>query len=271
MVQERGQVREIKKVGGEIKSRWLEDNKRILDLSQKIESYVASKVRDEKTISDLRSELLAAETLLNAHRMTIKELRSDKSIPKELYSVMDRCLDLEEMSGLSPVKGCKIFNASPSIIDLTNSDLNRRDYSIEDSDGTAVVMNVESDLVKRANERTRAFMKTLPIVEVHEHNDDDIKEYFPITDKSGKLTGMSFTSKHGKTLIRNGRPCMRQFVWVDFMDRLNSEENHYPAFDRNGFMIGIHSIPKIARNLGASFSEKKQKKILEYFEVKNQH
>ena len=51
---------------------------------------MASKVRDEKTISDLRSELLAAETLLNAHRMTIKELRSDKSIPKELQDEADQ-------------------------------------------------------------------------------------------------------------------------------------------------------------------------------------
>jgi hypothetical protein len=237
----------------------------------------------DESMSDVSDHMLLRDLLVTSYRDKENEMQlsftdeigvlgtPEKSIPNELYAIMDRCLDLEEMSVLSPVKGCKRFNASPSIIDLTNSDLNRRDYSIEDSDGTAVVMNVESDLVKRANERTRAFMKTLPIVEGHEHNDDDVKEYFPITDKSGKLTGMSFTSLHGKTLIRNGRPCMRQFVWVDFMDRLNSEENHYPAFDRNGFMIGIHSIPKIARNLGPSFSEKKQKKILEYFEVKNQH
>jgi hypothetical protein len=195
-----------------------------------------------------------------------------KGIPKELYAVMDRCLDLEDMSVLTPVKGSNRFDASPIIIDLTNIYLNpRKDYSIDDSDGTAVVMNIESDLVKRANDRTRAFVKTLPIVAGHEHDDDDVKEFFPITDKSGKLTGMSFTSLHGKTLIRNGRPCMRQFVWVDFMDRLNSEEDHYPAFDRNGFMIGIHSIPKVSKNLGTAFSEKKQKKILEYFEVKNPH
>jgi hypothetical protein len=135
---------------------------------------------------------------------------------------------------------------------------------MKDSDGTAYVIYVKSEVVKRANEKSRAFMKTLPVIETHEHDDDDVEEYFPIMDKTGKLTGMSFTSKHGKTFIRNGCPCLRQFVWVDFMDRLNSEEDHYPAVDRNGFMIGIHSIPKIARNLGASFSEKKQKKILEY-------
>lgn len=52
------------KVGGEIRSRWLEDNKRILDLTQKIEKYVASNERNEKTISDLRLKLIAAETLL---------------------------------------------------------------------------------------------------------------------------------------------------------------------------------------------------------------
>jgi hypothetical protein len=237
----------------------------------------------DESMSDVSDHMLLKDLLVTSHYDKENEMQlsftdeigvlgtPEKPIPKELYAVMDRCLDLEEMSGLSPVKGRKRFNASPSIIDLTNSDLNRNDFSIEDNDGTAYVMNVESDLVKRANERTRAFMKTLPIVEGHEHNDDDIKEYFPITDKTGKLMGMSFTSKHGKTFIRNGRRCMRQFVWVDFMDRLNSEENHYPAFDRNGFMIGIHSIPKIARNLGATFSEKKQKKILEYFEVKNHH
>ena len=194
-----------------------------------------------------------------------------KSIPSEICVVTDQFVNLEVMSGFSPVDVCKNSNGSPSLIDLTNSDVTRKEYSIEDSDGTAVVMNVESEMVDRANKKTHAFMKTLPVVEAHEHNDDDVKEYFPILDKTGKITGMTFTSKHGKTLIRNGRPCMRQFVWVDFMDRLNSEEDHYPVVDRNGFMIGIHSIPKFAKNLRSVFSEKKQKRILDYFGVKNHH
>lgn len=89
MVQTRGQEREVKKVGGEIRSRWLEDNKRILDLTQKIEKYVASNERNEKTISALRSELIAAETLLNSHRNTIRELRADRSISKRIKDEAD--------------------------------------------------------------------------------------------------------------------------------------------------------------------------------------
>ncbi len=83
-VKGRGEERLVKKMGGEIRSRWIEDNKRIKNLTKKIEGYVASNQRDQETISSLRSELLAAETLLNTHRATIKNLRDDKNISKEL-------------------------------------------------------------------------------------------------------------------------------------------------------------------------------------------
>jgi len=81
---------------------------------------------------------------------------------------------------------------------------------------------------------------------------------------------MSYSSRYGKIFSRNGRACMRKFVWVDFMDRLNSEEDHYRVVDKYGFTIGIKSIRKHDRNDVSALSVKKQKKIFDYFELKKQ-
>ena len=129
-------------------------------------------------------------------------------------------------------------------------------------------MVVESKMANRAAEKLRDFMKTLPHVKTHETHDDDVKEYFPIMDTTGKITGMTYSSRYGKIFSRNSRACMRKFVWVDFMDRLNSEEDHYRVVDKYGFMIGIKSIRKHDRNDGSALSVKKQKKIFDYFQLK---
>lgn len=112
MVKERGEKRVSKKMGGEIRSRWIEDNKRIKNLTEKIESYVASNHRDQKTISALRSELLTAETLLNTHRTTIKELRSDKNIPKDLKDEADHYAK-EDAKQINKLTG--VLNKSESV------------------------------------------------------------------------------------------------------------------------------------------------------------
>ena len=161
------------------------------------------------------------------------------------------------------------MDGSPCIIDLTNSDIDDPLIS-NNSDGVTVAVVVESKMARLASEKLRTYMYTLPRVKTHKVHDDDVKEYFPIMDKTGKITGMSYSSRYGKIFSRNGRTCMRKFVWVDFMDRLNSEEDHYRVVDKYGFTIGIKSIRKHDRNDVSALSVKKQKKIFDYFELKKQ-
>jgi hypothetical protein len=192
-----------------------------------------------------------------------------KGIPREIYASPDVGLKMAVDSPLSLVKEeCKRSDCFPIIIDLTNSDLDRDEISIKDSDGVTVAVVVESKMANRAAEKLRAYMKTLPLVKTHKTHDDEVNEYFPIMDTTGKILGMRYSSRYGKIFSRNGRACMRKFVWVDFMDRLNSEEDHYRVVDKDGFMIGIKSIRKRERNDGSALSMKKQKKIFHYFDLK---
>jgi hypothetical protein len=192
-----------------------------------------------------------------------------KGIPREIYAAGDSVLMMAVDSPLSQVKEeCKRSDGSPFIIDLTNTDNDGPSISMEDSDGVTVAVVVESKLAKVAAEKLRTYMYTLPRLKGHKVHDDDVKEYFPIMDKTGKITGMCYSSRYGKIFSHNGRACMRKFVWVDFMDRLNSEEDHYRVVDKYGFMIGIKSIRKHDRNDGSVLSVRNQKKIVDYFELK---
>lgn len=212
MVRARGEERGIKKMGGEIKSRWLEDNKRIKNLTDKIESYVASNQRDQKTISSLRSELIAAETLLNTHRTTIKELRNDKSIPKNLKDEADGYAkeDAEQINKLTGV-----LNMSESIKNKM-----KRNFVLDEDDAFRDKQNRISDqkneefLEYQRKKKARASLppvtpstnpqtKQLPLVEQQTTAEEPIEPKQTETTRTSVEIEVEIDSKTNLSQIKN--------------------------------------------------------------------
>jgi hypothetical protein len=251
-------------------------------LSKKIVTTMS--VEGDKCMSDVSEDKLLIELLDNSCRYKHDEMQMDSLEEKPFFETPDEGIPREiytsenhEMN-MSPVKEEYSqwqrdypLHDYPFIVDLTNSDDDREEFSIKNSDGVTFAVVVDSKRATIAAEKLCAFMSTLPRVKTHEVNDEDVKEYFPIMEASGKITGMMYSSRYGKVISRNGFACMRRFVWVDFMERLNSKEDHYRVVDNHGFMIGIKSIPKFDANNGVALSVKKQKKICDYFEFKKQN
>ena len=53
-------------------------------------------------------------------------------------------------------------------------------------------------------------------------------------------------------------------LWENFMDRLESDKEHYPILDERGNMMEIDSLPKQA-TIPAVVDKRKQKKISDYY------
>ena len=144
-------------------------------------------------------------------------------------------------------------------------DSDEEDIWIKDSTGKTVAVVVESKMRRLSAEKARAAVASLPVLDVHDVRDDDVDEYIPILDRKGKITGMDYTRKTSNGIIcsQNGQRVKRRYLWENFIDRLESDKEHYPILDERGNMMGIHSLPKQA-TIPAAVDKRKQKKISDY-------
>ena len=144
-------------------------------------------------------------------------------------------------------------------------DSDEEDISIKDSSGKTVAVVVSSKMRRLSAEKARAAIACLPVVNAHYVRDDDVDEYIPTLDRKGKITGMGYTRKNGIICVQtNGQRVKQTFVWENFMDRLESDKEHYPILDERGNMMGIDSLPKQA-TIPAAVDKRKQKKISDYY------
>ena len=139
------------------------------------------------------------------------------------------------------------------------------DIFIKDSTGTTVAVIVQSKMRRLAAEKTRAAFASLAVLDGHDGHDDDVDEYIPILDRKGKITGMDYTRKNANICSQNGQCVQRRYLWENFMDRLDSDKEHYPILDERGNMMGINSIPKKQATIPADVDKQNQKKISDYY------
>ena len=138
------------------------------------------------------------------------------------------------------------------------------DLSIKDSTGTTVAVLVQSKNRRLAAEERRAAFASLPVFDNHEVLDDDLDECIPNLDTKGKITGRDYTRKNANICSQNGQRVQRRYPWENFMDRLNSDKEHYPILDERGNMMCVNSIPKQAA-IPAAIHKEEQKKISDYY------
>ena len=143
-------------------------------------------------------------------------------------------------------------------------DSDEEDISIKDSSGKTIAVVVESKMRRLSAEKARAAVASLPVFDAHYVRDDDVDEYIPILDRKGKITEMGYTRKNGIICSQNGQRVNQRFVWENFMDRLESDKDHYPILDERGNMMGIDSLPKQA-TIPAAVDKRKQRKISDYY------
>ena len=63
------------------------------------------------------------------------------------------------------------------------------------------------------------------------------KDLFPIVDRNGKMIGMKYSFKDGKKTTPDGRPM--RYLWENFMDRFDTDDEHYPVVDKTGKMTNL--------------------------------
>ena len=144
-----------------------------------------------------------------------------------------------------------------------NSD--EEETSIKDSTGQTVAVVVSSKMRRLMSaEKARAAVASLPVVDAHYVRDNDVGKYIPILDRKGKITRMGYTRKNGIICSQNGQRVKQRFVWENFMDRLESDKDHFPILDERGNMMGIDSLPKQA-TIPSAVDKRKQKKISDYY------
>ena len=143
-------------------------------------------------------------------------------------------------------------------------DSDEEDISIKDSNGTTVAVIVISKMRRLSAEKTHAAIAFFPVLDAHDVRDNDVDKYIPILDRKGKITGMDYTRKNGIICSQNGQHVKRRYLWENFMDRLESDKEHYPILDERGNMMGINSLPMQA-TIPAAVDKRKQKKISDYY------
>ncbi|KAI2502809.1 hypothetical protein MHU86_11633 [Fragilaria crotonensis] len=67
--------------------------------------------------------------------------------------------------------------------------------------------------------------------------DCEDKDLFPIVDRNGKMIGMKYSFKDGKKTTPDGRPM--RYLWENFMDRFDTDDEHYPIVDETGKMTSL--------------------------------
>jgi hypothetical protein len=136
-----------------------------------------------------------------------------------------------------------MMNATFGIRDLIPRVINVADYpvnsnvdeiSIKDSKETTAAVVVKSKMRRLAAEKTRAAFVSVTVFDTHNVHDDDVREYIPILDRKGKITGLGYTRKNGKMFSQNGQGVHQRYVWENFMDRHNSDKEHYPILNERG-------------------------------------
>ena len=129
-------------------------------------------------------------------------------------------------------------------------------------------MIVQSRMRRLAAEKTRAAFASLPVFDGHDGHDvhdDDVDEYIPILDmKNGTITGTDYTRKNANICSQNVQRVQRRYLWENFMDRLDSDNKHYPILEKRRKMMGINIVPKQA-TIPAAVDKQKQKKISDYY------
>jgi hypothetical protein len=142
-------------------------------------------------------------------------------------------------------------------------DSDEEDEEIKDSTGTVAVI-VKSKRRRLSAEKTRTAFASFPVFDAHDVRDEDVDEYIPILGRKGKITGMGYTRKNEEFSTKNGQLVKARYVWRNFMDRLDSDKEHYPILDARGNLVGIDSVPK-PQTIPAAVDKQKQKKISDYY------
>jgi hypothetical protein len=104
------------------------------------------------------------------------------------------------------------------------------EISMKDSTGTTVAVVVVSKMRRLAVEKTRAAFTSLAVCGTHDVHNDNVDECIPILDRKGRITGMGYTARM-RIIPQNGQGVQQRCVWENFMDRLDSDKEHYPIFD----------------------------------------
>jgi hypothetical protein len=135
---------------------------------------------------------------------------------------------------------------------------------IRDDAGEIVAVIVHSKMKRLSAEKMRAAVAYFPAIDAHDVRDEDVEDYIPILGRKGKIIGMRYTCKNEESSERNGRIGKSTYVWRNFMDRLQSDKEHYPILDAKGNVMGIDSVPKQA-TIPSAMDKQKQRKISDYY------
>ena len=146
-----------------------------------------------------------------------------------------------------------------------NIDSDEEHQEICDDAGKIVAVIVRSKMKRLSAEKTRAAFASFPAIDAHDVRDEDVDEYIPILGRKGKITGMGYTRKNGEFSTKNGQLVKARYVWRNFMDRLDSDKEHYPILDARGNLMGIDSVSKPATIPAAVADKWKQKKISDFY------
>jgi hypothetical protein len=72
------------------------------------------------------------------------------------------------------------------------------------------------------------------------------KDLFPIVDRNGKMIGMKYSFKDGKVTTPDG--CPMRYLWENFMDRFDTDDEHYPVVDKTGKMTNLDDAVFLKKN-----------------------
>jgi hypothetical protein len=145
-----------------------------------------------------------------------------------------------------------------------DGDSDEEHEEICDDAGEIVKVIVRSKMKRLSAEKTRAAFASFPALDAHDVRDEEVDEYIPILGRKGKIIGMRYTRKDEECSERNGQIGKSTYVWRNFMDRLDSDKEHYPILDAKGNVMGIDSVPKPA-TIPPAVDNRKQKRISEYY------
>lgn len=157
----------------------------------------------------------------------------------------------------------------PSEINLSmmadiHDDSDEEYEDIRDDAGKIIAVFVSSKMRRLSMEKMHYEIASLPVIDAHDVRDEEVEDYIPILGRKGKIIGMRYTCKNEESSERNGRIGKSTYVWRNFMDRLQSDKEHYPILDAKGNVMGIDSVPKQA-TIPSAMDKQKQRKISDYY------
>ena len=103
-----------------------------------------------------------------------------------------------------------------------------------DDAGKIIAVYVSSKMKRLSMEKMRAEIASLPVIDAHEVRDQDVDDYIPILGRKGTIIGMRYTLKNEEFTERSGKMGKSTYVWRNFMDRLDCDEEQYLVLDERG-------------------------------------